>query len=322
MSNETRNRGMKRKTIKAVLRKRFDEFLSNVRNEDVRKVLAEKSIITGGAIASMLLGEGINDLDVYLTDFDACRAVAEHYAKEFKANPPPRFSEKYGNGTIPIDVYVDEECSPKRVKIVVKSAGAASENGDQGYEYFEANDVEGDNAAAYAQQVVEESDDDGKKPKFRPVFLSTNAISLSNKVQVVCRFYGEPAAIHENYDFVHCTNWWRAKDGHLELRPAALEVLLSRELKYVGSKYPLCSFIRTRKFIARGWTINAGQFLKMAWQLNELNLKDPKVLEDQLTGVDAAYFEEIIRLLKERMAETNTKEVDATYLMELVDRMF
>lgn len=322
MNNEQQTRGMKRKTIKAVLRKRFDEFLSNVRNDEVRKVLAEKSVVTGGAIASMLLGQSINDIDIYLTDFDACRIVAAHYVKEFKAAPPPRFHEKYGKGEIPVFVEVDESSSPKRVKIVVKSAGAASENGDNGYEFFETGDIEGDNAASYAQAATEVCNADDGKPKFRPVFLSSNAVSLSHKVQVVIRFYGQPDVIHENYDFIHCTNWWRYSDGHLELRPAALEALLSKELKYVGSKYPLCSFIRTRKFISRGWTINAGQFLKMAWQLNGLDLKDPKVLEDQLTGVDAAYFEEIIRLLKERMSETQTKEVDATYLMELVDRMF
>ncbi len=147
---------------------------------------------------------------------------------------------------------------------------------------------------------------------------TTNAITLANKVQVVLRFYGEPDEIHENYDFEHCMSYWQSWDRQLVLRPASLEALLARELRYVGSKYPLCSIIRTRKFIQRGWSINAGQLLKMAMQLNALDLEDLAVLEDQLIGVDTAYFVEIIEKLKAR----DTNRVDSAYLLEIIDRIF
>lgn len=317
---------MKRRTIKSVLRKKFDDLLAHVRDEKVRDLMAKNSIITGGAIASMLLGEPVSDFDVYFTDRVTAEAVARHYVTEFKKNPPPKFSDRYGGGEIPIEVRVDLEATPHRVKIVVKSAGVATEDAATGYEYFEMNpDPESTDAADYAQAATEVAADaqpDDKKPRYRPVFLSGNAISLSDKVQLVVRFYGNPDEIHENYDFVHCTCWWHSGENKLELRPAALEALLARELRYVGSKYPLCSFIRVRKFVARGWTINAGQFLKMAWHLNGLRLSDPAVLEEQLTGVDAAYFQQLIDALKTRMQETGAKSVDATYLMELVDRIF
>lgn len=102
------------------------------------------------------------------------------------------------------------------------------------------------------------------------------------------------------------------------LRPTALEALLARELRYVGSKYPLCSMIRVRKFVARGWSINAGQILKMAMQISALDLTDVKVLEDQLTGVDAAYFMEVMAKLK----ASDPEKVNSAYLIEIVDRMF
>lgn len=92
--------------------------------------------------------------------------------------------------------------------------------------------------------------------------MSTNAITLSHRLQIVNRFYGKPDEIHDNYDFVHCTNYWTSWDSELVLRPAALEALLTRELRYVGSKYPVCSLIRVRKFTARGWSINAGQIFE------------------------------------------------------------
>lgn len=102
------------------------------------------------------------------------------------------------------------------------------------------------------------------------------------------------------------------------LRTEALETLLSRELRYIGSKYPVCSVIRLRKFITRGWTINAGQILKMAMQISALDLTDPEVLKDQLTGVDAAYFHQVISALKAK----NPEKVETAYLVEIIDKMF
>ena len=66
--------------------------------------------------------------------------------------------------------------------------------------------------------------------------------------------------------------------------------------------------------------INAGQIVKMAWDLNKLDLTDIKVLEDQMVGVDAAYFREVINLLKERTEKG--KPIDETYLMKVIDRVF
>ena len=94
--------------------------------------------------------------------------------------------------------------------------------------------------------------------------------------------------------------------------------MLSRTLVYAGSQYPLCSVIRTRKFIKRGWRINAGQYLKMAMQLSKLDMTDHVTLEEQLTGVDVAYFAEVISKIKDR----NPEKVDAAYLTEIIDRMF
>ena len=97
--------------------------------------------------------------------------------------------------------------------------------------------------------------------------------------------------------------------------------LLTKELKYQGSKYPLTSIIRTRKFIRKGWTITAGEYLKMSLQLNDLDLLNPAVLEDQLLGVDVYYFTLFIKEMKEFMKDPKNK-VDSGYLIDLVDRIF
>ena len=93
---------------------------------------------------------------------------------------------------------------------------------------------------------------------------------------------------------------------------------MARELRDVGSKYPICSLIRLRKFVRRGWYVNAGQILKMVMQVSELDLKSVEVLEDQLTGVDVAYFLEVIDKLKAK----DPQKVNTAYLVEILDRMF
>lgn len=313
---------MKAKTINAILSKKFSEFAATIEDPTVRAYIENGTIITGGCIASMLLNEPVNDFDLYFITQSATAAVAQYYCDRFKP--------KSANGIVPaLTVRIESD----RVRVVIQSAGIASEGGtEKPYEYFESSPEE--KAAEYVSDVmtnpgeiedtyddinerVQKTESDGK-PDFRPVFLSTNAITLSHRVQIVLRFFGEPDQIHENYDFVHCTNYWESSSKKLTLRQPALEALLARELRYVGSKYPLCSIMRLRKFIKRGWTVNAGQILKMVMQLNALDLTNIEVLRDQLTGVDSAYFLEVITKLNDKDPE----KVNAAYLVEIIDRMF
>lgn len=314
---------MKSKTIKTVIRKKIDAWLTSIENEDVRAIAKANTIVTGGSIASMLLNEPVNDFDIYFRTHAATKAVADYYVARF---------EPGSRRGIPCKIYVDDD--GERIKVVVKSAGIASEDGAQKeYQYFESRPA--DEATGYVGEVMgdrgeiedtyqstealalETKAEDGK-PAYRPVFMSTNAITLSDRVQIVLRFYGEPDAIHENYDFVHCTNYWCSWTGELTLKQPALEALLAKELRYVGSKYPVCSVMRLRKFIGRGWHVNAGQILKMAMQISALDLTNPEVLEDQLTGVDSAYFLEVVAKIKEKDPE----KVNSAYLVEIIDRMF
>lgn len=332
---------MKAKTIKSAIRWKINDWLKTIDDEEVRALAEKNVIVTGGCIVSMLLGDKVNDYDVYFRNYEAASRVAQYYVEKFKQNPPITFKDQ------DMEVAIRVECTPPtysipdengksepidgRVKIIVKSAGIASEKTNDEYQYFEAHpDEVGQN---YAESVMGDLDAGDEVPAsvlatelphYRPVFLSGNAITLSNGIQIVTRFIGEPEVIHKYYDFVHCTCYWSSWDGKIVLPAAALEAIITKELRYVGSLYPLCSIIRIRKFVARGWHINAGQILKMCFQLGELDLKDISVLEDQLVGVDAAYFIQILNRLKEKQKEDGTegKPIDGTYLMTIIDRLF
>ena len=106
------------------------------------------------------------------------------------------------------------------------------------------------------------------------------------------------------------------------MNQAALESLLTKTLHYIGSRYPLTSVIRTRKFIKRGFTVNAGQYLKMCFQIAELDLGSIEVLEDQLTGVDFAYFYMLIEALKEKKAKDPSFRYNYEYIVGIVDKLF
>ena len=306
---------MKARIIKSHLSKVFNDYLASIDDAEVKQAIQQGTIITGGCIASLLLKERPNDYDIYFKDKETCLKVADYYVNKFNENLPEKFSnDPKRNYSAEVRLNPRDET---RVEVFIKSSGIASDEEREDYEYFESQPDE-TITEAYVDDLMPSECANSSGPKYRPVFLSTNAITLSNDIQLILRFYGQPQEIHDNYDFVHCTSFWTSWNKHLELPPAALEALLAKELIYVGSKYPIASLIRIRKFLKRDFTITAGQILKICMTLQEFDLTDPYVLQDQLTGVDVAYFNEILHKLKER----DPDKIDTTYLMEIIDRMF
>lgn len=211
--------------------------------------------------------------------------------------------------------------TPDRIKIMVNSDGIAEDSDvvadNSEYDINTYLDILSDGEEIPEEEVETEN----KSCRYKPIFLSTNAITLSNKIQLVVRFYGDVDKIHENYDFVHVTNYWTYETGSV-LNQRALECILNKELHYIGSKYPICSLVRTRKFIKRGWQINAGQYVKMSFQISKLNLENVYVLEDQLIGVDSIYFLNFIESLKNQYIKNKDFCLTKDYLTTVIDKIF
>lgn len=309
------------------LSKVHKEWLASIKDKELRKAVEKNTIITGGSIVSLLLGERVKDYDLYFTDKSIVKAVAEYYVREFNANREAA-GHKDDRHSKP-KVYEDSG----RIRIRIKSAGIVGESTEESdYQYFEGTDDEsgGEYVSEAMREMIAEADaidgglldtyDNPAGELYRPVFLTDNAITLSGKVQLVIRFYGTPEEIHENFDYVHCTNYWLSEDKKLYLQQPALESIMTKDLKYIGSKYPVSSVIRLRRLIRKGWFANAGQILKILLQISELNLMSISVLEEQLTGVDTAYFFEMIQILKKQTKKNKT--IDMTYIVSIIDRMF
>ena len=298
--------GFKRKTIVQTIEAKMEAWVKTL-PESMRDAVKDDYIVTGGAIASMLLGDLPNDYDIYFKSSEIARQVSQHYLDTLSQR------DQMDNDRVS---RIEAVAESDRVTIMIKSAGVLEENTNiNNYQYFENQDPK-EVAEYFKQWQLNKPKRDGEAETFKPAFISSNAITLHDGIQLIMRFCGFPDQIHHNFDYVHCTNWYTHKDG-LCLNQEALEAILARELKYVGSRYPVCSIFRMRKFIQRGWTITAGEMFKMSYDVSKLDLDDYNTLRDQLVGVDAAYFGEILSILRKH--EGN---LDRTYLFEIINRVF
>lgn len=310
--------GLKRRAIKSVIESKLKAWLKTMPEEFAEKV-KDHLIVSGGCIASMLLGETVNDYDVYTDDVLTAKRLANYYVAKFNANRVAKNNFRTSEPYVRVSKNLAGE--EVRVAIYVKSVGVAGESEDPSqYQYFETQAADNVGADEYVQQLADKKEET-EEDRYRPIFLSENAITLSNKLQIVIRFTGVPEEIHKNYDYVHATNYYYSRTKQLVFRPSALEALLSKTLNYQGSLYPVCSLFRMRKFMDRGWKISAGEIIKISMQISALDLRDIKVLREQLIGVDAAYMHELLAMLTTYTQNDQTKPIEASYVMQLVDML-
>ena len=201
------DRGLKAKTINKVLFKKISGWIATL-PEDMAKIATENVIVSGGCIASMLLGERPNDYDCYFKTRAATLAMARHYVG--------------GKGSVLIEEHDD------RIRLIVRQGAEVDGAEDMPLgeeelvdEYDPADDVAADEVKAEGRALYELA------------YVTTNAISLSGGLQLVTRFFGEPDEIHANYDFAHCTNYYDYKTNTLVLRPKEIGRASCRERVYV-----------------------------------------------------------------------------------------
>lgn len=138
--------------------------------------------------------------------------------------------------------------------------------------------------------------------KFRPIFISPNAITLNGNVQLIFRFYGEPEKLVQEFDFEHCTGYFHRVSwenvvykNELVLNEDMLMSVLTKELKYRHGKYPVSSLLRLQKYIQRGYTMPTGELIKLALDISKLDLSDSQVFSDQLSGVDLQLSADVLK---------------------------
>jgi len=286
---------MQKKTISKEIRNKLNDWLSTINDANLVKELKDNIIVSGGSIASMLLNEPVNDYDIYIKEKTCLLKLVKYYTDPFAK----------------FIFILDGEFKQKLLDENFRS-GQYSVSLNNLRENQVKMFIEG--GAGYRTEPIE-----GKK--YQPLYFSPNAISLSDDIQIVVRFYGEPNEVHKTFDFIHATNYFTFNDG-VVLNLPAMESLMSKQLKYQGSLYPLTSIIRARKFIKRNWNIGAGEYLKIMFQISELDLKNINILEEQLIGVDVAYFAELIEALRNKYEKEPDFDLSSVYLVALIEKIF
>jgi hypothetical protein len=350
---------MKRRTIKRKLREVIDNFANSITDIQLAKEVRFGCIVTGGAIANMLIDEPVNDYDIYFKTKELTIKVSEYFCKKAKDDKVANMLTVHsGLDEVQKILSSDMNFIKDTIKRLSELERGAEEDdidfdtpldeiGGLGeaptsicghkmsfriisniYDTFKADDSRvkiynfGSWGTSSAEKIDSQEVEDEGEGKYEVKFISANAITLSDKIQLVIRFYGDADEIHKNFDFVHAMGTWDAEDGELYTSTEQLEALINRTLIYKGSLYPLASIFRSRKFIYRGWRIDAGQYLKMAFQLNDLDLLDPYTLEEQLTGVDLLYFYQIISDLKYRKMNDENFAPTTEYFIKIIEKVF
>jgi hypothetical protein len=291
---------MQIKTIKKVLHTKLIEWLKTISIVKLREDIKNNLLVSGGSITSMLLGEKVNDVDIYIKDRDVLMELVKYYT-----GGSDRIVIMDGHNK---DRFMNDE--------ILK--------GDNYYS-IACRNLKDDQIRLYIKggrgglNVNEEAAKDAKN--YIPLFFSPNAISLTDQIQIVIRFHGDDKAIHSTFDFIHATNYFTFKDG-LVTNKEALESIITKQLRYQGSFYPVTSIIRAKKFLKRGWNISAGELMKIMFQISMLNLSNPDTLDEQLIGVDVAYFEQLIAILRNIQEKDPNYELTAEKFNGLIDIVF
>ena len=226
---------MNERRIKEHLRDKVDEWIKTLPFELRRDVLNELLCERWGSIVSLLLGDTVNDYDIYFTKEETALKVASHYAK---------------------DKVTEIASAPGTVNITVRSSGI----------WLNTNEE--------------------LKP-YEPKCITGNAISLNDKVQLITKFVGTPDEVHKNFDFVHCMCYYDPFGNNLVVPCGRCGKHDDEGVEVPRVALPSCQRHSYPQVHQEGWSINAGQYLKMILQLQGLNLYDLNVLKDQLMGVDS-----------------------------------
>lgn len=283
-----------------------------VKIKNFQQLVTDNVIVTGGCFTSMLQGEEPNDLDIYIKTKEVATLIAW-----FNLN---RMIETGELKETPYVRKIDVVDHDDGISILIRSQGVTGEGIDSSkYAYFEAY------PEAYTDEFFKEYRNKAKAvlvgdaKNYHVSFMTSNAITLNNGLQIIIRFCGSPEEIHSNFDFIHATNYWTWDEG-VVYNDDALTATLEKRLRYFGSKFPVATIFRLKKFVERGWRISAGEIVKILYDVSKLDLDDVRVLREQSCGMDSAFFSQVIQRLNDK--ETKNEDIDRTYLFQVISEVF
>lgn len=282
--------GFKRKTIINILSAKVEKLIDSITDNEIKQVIRDHGLITGGAISSLIRGEKPNDYDFYFKSKDAAAKVLNYYLANTTLENSWHIRED-----VVTNIRGEEE---ERLLLYIKSEGIA--------------ELDEEENTTFEKVVGGEH--------FKPRFFSQNSITLNNKVQIIFRFFGTSAEIHKNFDYVHCMGVYDIRSRELHISQETYEACVTKSLIYNGSLYPYASVMRLRKFLPVGWRISVGQIVKIMYQAASVDISNPKIMAEQLMGVDIVFMRMAIQALQDYARKGS--QLDSLTFFQLLDKVF
>jgi len=145
-----------------------------------------------------------------------------------------------------------------------------------------------------------------KQVKYEIKLITDNAINLSDKIQIITKFVGDPVFVTERFDWQHIKSWYDCNTCKLHLTSDVYQLVCEKELIYTGSDYPLSSLMRLKKYIKKGWNVSNSTILHIALDfvasINKMEAK--RQFEQAKHGMDQ------LQKLREEFENMSQEEFD------------
>jgi hypothetical protein len=222
------------------------------------------SFIAGGVIASVAKEEKIKDYDLFMTNAASARSIVNTLLRRVSPGE-----------TIQLTTSVD-------------SINPNLHRGNLEFAYPER-------MITTLEEQIDLFNEACKKTKSRgraiPAYLSKNALTMNNGVQVIFRFIGDPKEVFTTFDYEHCKAYWRPDPlglllGKLVYEGRSQESFAKNELIYTGNtRFALSAISRLNKFIKRGWCVSPSSLLSLALTAAKIDWSNRDALEEELLGI-------------------------------------
>lgn len=243
------------------------------------------SFIAGGMITSVAKEEKIKDFDMFITNDFSARTLFYELASRTKLGPVFRLITKA------------DEKNPKLFR-----GSLATDSNNTIEELIDKFNESCKNNKSNSYSVV-------------PAYLSRNALMLSNGIQLIFRFIGEPEEVFTTFDYEHCKTYWRPNPlgltlGKVHYSGQCQESLAKNELIYTGNtRFVLSAISRLNKYIKRGWGISPSSLLSLAVSASKINWSDRNTLEEELLGI-YGIENSILKKILDNCSKENTVDLD------------
>lgn len=187
---------MQIKTIKKIITRKLENWLVTIEDVKLREEVRKNLLLSGGSITSLLQNIEVNDYDIYIQDMDVLIKLAKYYCPRIVLDG--RLKDQYLLTQDNSERYLEDYGFKDDSELTVL------------YRTLKEDQVKLQIPSKGIKKTIQK-DAAGENLKYQVAFLSQNAISLTDDIQIVLRFNGSVEQIHKTFDFMHATNYFTFK---------------------------------------------------------------------------------------------------------------